>query len=178
MEKFTEDKANTIVNEGLLEKEFHIDTSERRRQEILEIRSMRNELEKAIANTPDPDKILLENIDRANSLLDIAQRAIENGGETSARMYEVCAQLINAITSATSSISGNSFNQMKHEQSMEALRIKEREIDVKEIIAREKIGQKTGQGKKGNVIVMDRESLLKMMEDEDREVVIESSSGE
>lgn len=177
MEKFSEDKANTIINEGLLEQEFHINTSERRRQEILEIRNMRNELEKVVANTPDPDKMLIDNIDRANGLLDVAQRSIENGGETNARMYEVCAQLINAITSAAASISGNTFSTLKHEQSMEALRIKEREIDVKEIIAREKAGQKSKTGR-GSVMVMDRESLLRMMEDDDREVIIESSTDE
>lgn len=168
MSGFGEDKAHSQVNEALLEKEFHIDTAERRRQDMQEITNMRNQLQTSLANS-DPDTILVDNIERANNLLDRAEAAIMNGGETNARMYEVCAQLINAITSASVSIQNSSFGNQKHEYNMRLLAVKEGELAVKKALAGEK-----GEKSSDKVIVMDRESLLKMINKEDKEVVVKS----
>lgn len=178
MSRFDEDRAESQVNEASLEQEFNIDNTEARQFEIQQIREMRMALVEA-AEQDDPDTILLQNIDRANNLLDIAQRGIENGGETQARMFEVCAQLINAITSASASIQSTTFGNQKHEYNMRQLELKEKEILVKAAMANDKAGQRAMSGTgttDGKVVVMDRESLLKMMEE--KEVQVESAGME
>jgi hypothetical protein len=85
------------VNETILEQEFNLNIEEEVTDNRIEaINEMRRQLMVA-GQEEDPDVILLKNIDRANTLLDTAQEAIENGAENAARMYEVSAQLINAI---------------------------------------------------------------------------------
>ena len=174
MAGYDEDRATTQVNESILEKEFNLDTTETRRHEIEEIRSMRKDL-KIAAQQDDPDHILKENIERANTLLDVAQRTIQNGGESNARMFEVCAQLINAITSATVSIQSGTFGDQKHEYNMGILELKEKEIMVKGAIAADKAGQRSTMSghTDGKVVVMDRETLLKMLDE--KEVQVDSA---
>jgi hypothetical protein len=111
----------------------------------------------------------VENIERANRLLDIAENAITSGGETNARLFEVCGQLINSITSASVSIQNSSFGNQKHEYNMRMLAIKEGELAVKRALAGEKEEKSSDK-----VIVMDRESLLKMINKEDKEVLVKS----
>lgn len=179
MSGFDEDRANSVVNESILEQEFNLDTTEDREREIEAIRVMRNELMIA-GQEDDPDKILVANIDRANNLLDIAQRSIENGGETSARLFEVCAQLINAITSAATSVQNTSFGMMKHEYNMEMVKVKNKEVAVKEALALEK-GNRSSSGEAttdGKVVLMTRESLLNMIENSEQEVEIQSHGPE
>jgi hypothetical protein len=177
MSKWNEDKAFTQINEVVLERELQLDNTEARNQELQEIRDARKEL----MNTPDsesPDRILFNNIDRANELLDVVYTSIQNGGQSNARMFEVAAQLINAITSATTSIQTVSSDNMKYEYNLKVLELKEKELFVKQSIAQQKFGDRRGGN--GKVIVTDRESLLRMIEKEDMEVEIESSgpSGE
>lgn len=174
MSGYGEDRANSQVNETILEQEFGLDTTEERNVELETIREMRTQLQVAI-DREDPDELLYKNIERANELLDIATREIANGGSTNARLFEVCGQLINSITSATVSISNNSFGAMKHEYNMRMLQVKQDEVDVKRIIAGEKAKASGGVGDGEKVVVMDRESLLKLMEeDTSREIHVES----
>ena len=176
MAGFDEDTANNQVNETILEQEFNIDTSEERQQELDQIRDMRLQLHDAV-DGEDPDDILYQNIERANTLLDTAQQTIERGGETNARLFEVCAQLINAITTAASSIQTGGFNNQKHDYNMKMLEVKEKEIMVKQAIAQDKLG--TGKTATGNsVLVMSREELLRMMEDDVQEVQVNSAGEE
>ncbi len=178
MSEYGEDRANSQVNESILEQEFNLDTTERREDELEQIREMRLQLNDAIEGA-DPDAILLQNIERANTLLDSAQQATERGGETNARLYEVCAQLINAITTAASSIQTGTFGHQKHEYNMKMLEVKEKEIMVKQAIAQDKLtGGRTGGGNSGNVIVMSREELLRMMEEDTKEVHVDSIGNE
>ena len=180
MSEFDEDRANSVVNESILEKEFNLDESDTRQREVEAIRVMRNELMLA-GQDDDPDKIILANIERANNLLDIAQRSIENGGETSARLFEVCAQLINAVTSAATTVQNTSFGMMKHEYNMEIAKVKEREVAVKEALALDKAGRSAPSADgttDGRVVLMTRESLLNMMEEQATEVEIQSAGTE
>lgn len=173
MSGFDEDRANSQVNESILEQEFNLDTSEDRQQELEQIREMRLQLNDA-ADGQDPDDILYENIERANNLLDTAQQAVERGGETNARMYEVCAQLINAITNAATSIATGGFNNQKHEYNMKMLEVKEKEVMVKSAIAQNKI-EGGGAGRSGTVVAMSREELLRILDDESKEVQVNSA---
>jgi hypothetical protein len=174
MSRFDEDTANSQVNETTLEQEFNLDTSEERNEELEQIREMRMQLHEAV-DGQDPDEILYTNIERANVLLDTAQQSIERGGETNARLFEVCAQLINAITSAANSIQTGGFNNLKHDYNMKMLEVKEKEIMVKQAIAQQKIegGQRRPSG--NNVVVMSREDLLKMMDEDVQEVEVQSA---
>ena len=128
----------------------------------------------------DPDVILLSNIDRANNLLDTAQQAIESGGETNARLFEVCAQLINAITSAATSVQNSTFGMQKHDYNMQIIEVKKQELIVKQAIAQGKLEsqRKSGEGGSNQVMVMSREELLRMIEKEETEVEVESAGTE
>lgn len=175
MTQFDEDRANSQVNESILEQEFNLDTSDDRRADIEAINQMRRQLMIA-GQDEDPDVILLSNIERANNLLDTAQRAIENGGETNARLFEVCAQLINAITSAATSVQNSTFGMQKHEYNMQIVEVKRQELIVKQAIAQGKIESQKGLGLGGTkVVAMTREDLLKMIQREEAEVEIGSA---
>lgn len=175
MSGFDEDRANSQVNATILEQEFNLDSTEDRQQEIEAIADMRRQLMVA-GQEDDPDTIILSNIERANNLLDIAQHSIEAGGETNARLFEVCAQLINAITSAATSVQNTSFGMMKHEYNMEMVEVKKQEVAVKAILANEKANKSTSVSGEtdGKVVVMTREALLNMIDDEEREVEVQS----
>jgi len=108
----------------------------------------------------DPDNIIYTNIDRANRLLDKIEEDMENA--SSARLYEVAAQLINAITTASSSIVGTSVHADEMEYKQRILDLKEREVAVKEAIGTNKNTKTVN-----NMIVTDRESLLKMINDQE-----------
>jgi len=181
MSQYDEDRANSQVNTNILEQEFDIDTTEENEQQIQEIRDMRNQLAEVIRGQKDqdPDIILLTNIERANTLLDTAQNAILNGGETNARMYEVCGQLINSITSAATSVQNSSFGLWKHEYNMKMVEVKEKEVAVKAALAAEKAGSRvsgTGTDTNNTVMVMTREDLLDMIHADEiqREVCVET----
>ena len=175
MTQFDEDRANTQVNETILEQEFNLDTSDDRRADIEAINSMRRQLMLA-GQDEDPDVILLSNIDRANNLLDTAQHAIDNGGETNARLFEVCAQLINAITSAATSVQNSTFGMQKHEYNMQMIEVKRQELIVKQAIAQGKIeGNRKSDNGGTKIVAMTREDLLNMIDREEAEVEVESA---
>jgi len=174
---YDEDPANSQVNQNTLEQEFNINTSEDRRLEIESIRDMRKQL-MTVSNEPDADSILISNIERANSLLDVAQNSIINGGETNARLFEVCSQLINAITSASTSLQNSTFGTQKHQYNMKMVEVKEQELLVKQAIAQGKLDSYNKEKNKksnGTLVVMNREELLRMIEKEDTEVEITST---
>jgi hypothetical protein len=174
MSGFDEDRADSQVNTTILEQEFDLDTTEDRQAEIDAIADMRNQLMVA-GQADDPDTIILSNIERANNLLDTAQHAINNGGHTNARLFEVCAQLINAVTSAATSVQNTSFGIMKHEYNMEMIEVKKQEVAVKAILANDKTNKPSGGiPANGNVVVMTREALLNMIDDDEREVEVQS----
>ena len=177
MAGYDEDSANSQVNPSSLEGEFNIDTSNESLKNIEEIKEMRQALLTTIGESNrDPDDILYVNINRANDLLDIVQNSINEGGKTNARLFEVAAQLVNAITSAATSVQNSGFGMMKHEYNMKIAEIKEREVAVKAAIAQDKSGSRqTGTGMTdGKVVVMTREELLGMIDETNMEVEVQS----
>ncbi len=118
---FGEDPSEKELNVGNLNKTFGISSNPDNME--TQVKDMRDTLEqqskelkeaKESEDRPDPDKILLSNIDRANSLLDKLENQMDTG-QLEARMFEVASQLINAITTASSSIVGV----QEHDQDME-----------------------------------------------------------
>lgn len=108
----------------------------------------------------DPIDALKDNIDRANDILDILEREMRNGN-LSARMAEVSGQLINSVTNASKEImSGINYSKyLKIREKMVTL--KEMEIKIKERQLKKPSSQ--------NIIVTDRESVLRLLEDRSNE---------
>ena len=108
----------------------------------------------------DPIDALKDNIDRANDILDILEREMRSGN-LSARMAEVSGQLINSVTNASKEImSGINYSKyLKIREKMVTL--KEMEIQIKERQLKKPSSQ--------NIIVTDRESVLRLLEDRSNE---------
>ena len=180
MSRFDEELAQTHINTSILEDEFNLDVSDEGNKTIEEIQKMREQLLETVGSSqPDPDDILFVNIDRANKLLDIVHNNILKQGEASPRLFEVAAQLVNAVTSAATSVQNSGFGMMKHEYNMKMAEIKEKEVAVKAALASNK--SSTGGGgtsEDGKVIVMSREELLNMIDTENKEVVVPSVESE
>jgi hypothetical protein len=107
----------------------------------------------------DAVSILKGNIQKANQLLDRIQNEML-GGNSTARMFEVAGNLINAITTASKEIISKE-NYEKYIGIKEELnKLKEREVIIKE-----KSGVKGGNVQnQQNIIVTSREDLLKIMD--------------
>ena len=118
---------------------------------------MRKELADIDEDAIDSDQIIMDNISRANRILDIVEENIL-AGDHSARFLEVAGQLINAVTSAATSITGISYNQQLIDTKNRALDIKEKEVTVKGIVKNADNVNITN-----NNLVMSREDLLKMI---------------
>jgi len=161
MKEFNEDRANPQVNVQSLNKEFNIDIESGNilNQQIQKVQEMRTELAEIDEDAIDSDKIIMDNINRANRILDIVETNVENG-DHSARFLEVAGQLINAVTAAATSITGISYNQQVIDTKNRALDIKEKEVAVKGIVKNADNVNITN-----NNLVMSREDLLKMIKE-------------
>ncbi len=158
MKDYKENKTDPQLNMDILNKEFDVlIKSEYEINKIQNVVDMRKELKDIQEDYPDSDKIILDNIDRANRILDIIEYDIK-GGDHSARLLEVVGQLINAVTSAATSVTGISYNQQIIDNKNRALDIKEKEIDVKSIIKGSENVNITN-----NNLIMSREELLEMI---------------
>ena len=130
---------------------------------------MKNELQESIKQKDeqeDPDNILYQNIERANRFLDILEDRITGRGEkvkkeSTSRLFEVSAQLINAITSATQSIAGSYQNDLDYQYKLEKLELENKKLMIQYAL-------KGGDGNQGsttnnNLIVSSREDILDMI---------------
>lgn len=136
--------------------------------DLLDRRGLQNEfdmepIEEEVRNISkrlqdNPVEILKENIDRANDILDLLEREMENGN-LSARMAEVSGQLINSITNASKEIiSGTNYSTYLQIRK-KMLELKKWEIEIKE-------KQMKKPERKSNLIIADREAILKLMDEE------------
>jgi hypothetical protein len=112
-------------------------------------------IELSATNVDDPDKIIAQNISKANLLLDHVIREIDNGN-FSPRMIEVASLLINAINGSTTQLYAKSFNEASLQLRIKALQLKEKQLGL---LARD------GNVKNQNLIITDRETVLKMLKD-------------
>lgn len=164
---YGEDRSEPHINVSSLEKEFNL--SKKQQNQLNQVEEMRDTLKeeekKVRESKEDPDDILYKNIQRANNLLDTLQENISNGN-SEPRMFEVAGQLINAITTASSSIVGVTQHDDDMEYKQKWLEFKEKELAVKQAAKAVKGGGKEGiEGgyQQNNIIVSDRESLIQFL---------------
>jgi hypothetical protein len=104
----------------------------------------------------DAEKVIKDNIDRANDLLDKVQQEIQNGN-FSARMVEVAGQLINSVTQAAKELMTNAHTKRQINLKDKVLMLKRRELDIRQI--------STNAPKNQNLIVASREDVLKLLKE-------------
>lgn len=110
------------------------------------------------------EEIIRNNIARANRILDRVEFEIDNGN-FQPRLVEVAGQLINAVSTAVANLNLNIYNS-------QYLQLKNRMVSLKEVEIRMKEGtlnKPTNQ----NIIVTDRETILKMLENKDKKLISE-----
>lgn len=140
-----------------LSKEFGIETIE---NEVLE---MRDRL-KNVKDLGDSNDILKLNIERANFMLDLAEKEMISGNFNS-RLLEGCSSLIGQITAAANSL-------MCFDQHSQDIDLKVRTLDLKEFEVKTKIEMKKEQQSlpaggqtniQNNIVLTTREDFLKMV---------------
>ncbi len=141
-----------------LDQEFNIESTKQ------EVKEMRKRIQDAKETAENPDEILYGNIQRANDLLDRIEQ--EAGTSFSARLMEVAAALVNAITSAANSIVSNEVSKETTEQKREYLDLKKLQVENQQ----NKDSKETEDGQKAisynqqNVIcISNREELLEVL---------------
>lgn len=129
---------------------------------IGEVNDMRKELKEIEDSLPDVDQIILDNINRANRILDKVENSIATGAFT-ASMLEAAGKLIDSVTSAATSITGIGYNN-------EIIRQKERDLDIKEkkLMIDQALKNAGNVNITNNNLVMNREELMKMIKDGQR----------
>lgn len=101
----------------------------------------------------DPDTIIRNNIDTANSILDVVQKEIVDNNNTTSRLIEVAAKLIDSVTNAASQIQNTTLNK-------EHMEIRRRLAEIKQIETNAKVKEITeGRGSR-EVIIATREDIL------------------
>ena len=109
------------------------------------------------------DGIIKANIDRANNMLDRVEDEMDNGN-FNARMVEVFAKLVDSVTNAATQIQSSAYNS-------DYLVLKEKLASLKELEVRAKVKNITSSagtteiGSQQNIIVTDRESILKVLQE-------------
>ena len=111
------------------------------------------------------DGIIKANIERANNMLDRVEDEMDRGNFNS-RMVEVFSKLVDSVTTAASQIQSSSYNS-------DYLVLKEKLAALKEIEVKAKVKNITSGGgthkteieNQQNIIVTDRESILKVLKE-------------
>jgi len=170
------------LNDNLIDNEIKNFEKSTKNQQLAKIQQMKTDLKESMKdreNQEDPDDILYKNIDRANRFLDILESRItendepvsddDSGNEkekkykkrkeSTSRLFEVSAQLINAITTATQSIAGSYKDELDHQYRLEMLEIKNKELMIKHALKGEGGGGTTN----NNLIVSSREDILDLI---------------
>jgi len=111
------------------------------------------------------DEVISTNINKANAILDRVILEINRAGMTP-RLGEVASQLITTINQAAGQIYTKEFDMSGLRIKHKMLELKEREVKVKELVAKINKPSTINQ----NLIVTDRESLLKLLKDNKNEI--------
>lgn len=161
-EKFKENEPDPQMNISELDAIFDVAIDKRSiDKQVQEVDEMRKEIQVLSDDLPDADQLIIDNIDRANRILDKIEDNLDRG-ELSARLFEVTGQLINAVTAAATSITGISYNQQSIDIKTRALDIKEAENEVKSLVKGAKEVNITN-----NNLTMSREKILEMIKGEE-----------
>lgn len=154
------------INRKTLEAEFDLPTFEDEEEnQIVTFKEILNEAKQI----EDPTNVLTTIIQKAGTFLDLIEAETAKGG-MSARYMEIASSLIQAIISASSGIA--SVNSQKFNDKLKGYSAKQKDIQIKqkdrELDIKENQAKNQGGGTTNNVIVTDRESMLKFLEAEDK----------
>jgi hypothetical protein len=116
--------------------------------------------------TSDPDKTLSTNINKANAILDRVMAEINRTG-MSPRLGEVASQLLTTINQAVGQIYTKNFDMGGLRLRTKMVELKAREVKLKELTAN--FGNRGGTVNQ-NLIVTDRETVLKMLRESKAEI--------
>lgn len=152
------------LNRKSLEEELEIESAD------IPIETFKEVLEKA-KQMEDPDNVLASIIEKAGTFLDMIERECVNGA-MSARYLEVANQIMNTLLSTTNSLVDNKSKEFNDElkqvrivQRDRELDQRDKELEIKEYFYKNKL--KSGEGDQpnttNNILVTDRESLLKYL---------------
>lgn len=139
----------TLLDRENLESEFNV-ASEPIEPEILD-----DEFENEWDDENNPRTIIKDNIDRANAILDKVELEI-NSGNFSARLVEVAGNIINSITVASKEL-------ISDENYKQYLVLREKLVKYKKIEVDWKVSGRTNKVTNQNLILTNREDLLKLM---------------
>lgn len=139
-----------MIDRTLLEEEFNLQAQE----VIADITRATGSNAPTINN---PNKYVEDNIERANKIMDKVLEEISNGNFTP-RLAEVGALLANSVTIAYEKILSKHATESSLKIKKRILELKERELDIKE-----KALSNQGNIIHGNIIVSDRESMLRFL---------------
>lgn len=103
-----------------------------------------------------PDKIIRENIAKANQILDITINAVANG-IVEPRMIEVAVKAVESITTAAVALNNTSIGFGKLNLEEEMLEIKRKELELKT----QQIAQGGIKNMTNNIIMTSREEVMK-----------------
>ena len=120
-----------------------------------------DEFEQEWEDETNPMKVLKNNIDRANEILDTVKEEL-TGGNFSARLVEVAGQLINSITAATKEIFDKEYKDKYLDIRQQVVNLKERQIEILSANGRRPATQ--------NLIIASREDVLKLLKDEKKQL--------
>jgi len=151
-----------------LDEEFNIESIEKDAKEI------KQDLEN-IEVSDNPQEILKDNIARANRILNMVEKTMESRekGGFSAALVEVAGQLINSVTNSANQIIASQYNE-------QFIDIKQQIIDLKAIELKIRAKQldlrRNGGVTKQQIIVTDRESIMKILKDGKKRLQIEEKN--
>ncbi|MFW6172881.1 MAG: hypothetical protein ACOC5T_03980 [Elusimicrobiota bacterium] len=142
-----------------LEEVFNVE--EEKEEEVCELEATPIETPKVSTKTY-PEEIIRINIEKANIILDKIMDEM-NRGVFTATLVEAAGNIIGQVTTAASNLIMFPDNDRALQIKEEALKLKEREVVIKEIAA------KTGKNNKGNLnidkaIICTREDIMKQLE--------------
>ncbi len=165
--KFRKDVADPNINVKNLNDIFDVDPNtgdivnlDDSLTAVEEVNEMRKELKKIEDNLPDIDNIIVKNIERANEFLDKVGEQIMMGN-LSASMIEACATLINAVTTAATSITGISYNNDVLEIRRGELAVREKKLTLDSIKNDKPISVQGDVNVTNQNLTMSREDLLR-----------------
>jgi len=138
-----------LLNRENLENEFNV-AEEHIEPEILE-----DEFENEWNEANNPRNIIQDNIERANIILDRVEVEI-NSGNFSARLVEVAGNIINSITAASKEL-------ISDENYKQYLSLRKKLVKYKKLEVDYKISGKSQKVTNQNLILTNREDLLKLM---------------
>ena len=138
----------TLLDRENLENEFNV-ASEPVEPEILD------EFENEWDDENNPRTIIKDNIERANTILDRVELEI-NSGNFSARLVEVAGNIINSITVASKEL-------ISDENYKQYLSLRKKLVKYKKLEVDFKISGRNQKVTNQNLILTNREDLLKLM---------------